>query len=136
MSWPDVTAADIEGRWRDLDTDERAVAGKRIGDAKAELNRELRLRGVTGTPTLPTSEETDEWELLYTATIVEAVRRYLANPEGWLEEREAIDDADFTRRRDKSMSGGLVWIDPADVDSLIPRPRPKRGAFTIALGQS
>ncbi|WP_345750107.1 hypothetical protein [Microbacterium rhizophilus] len=139
MAWPTVQASDIADRWRPLTEAEQAVAAKRIEDVEAELQDELRLRGVDGTPGIPplaSPDAVDAWESRYRVTIVDAVRRYLINPDGWLEEREAIDDYDRTRRRDKSVSGGLVYLSDDEIDKLVPRRRRKRGAFSIHLGQS
>ena len=125
MAFPTVAAQAIADRWRPLSTAEGTVATARIADAKAELNLQLRLRGVVDTI------GDAEWERLYVATVVEMVRRYLVNPDGWLEESEGSDDYTATKRRDKSMSGGLVYVTDAEVDRLVPRVRPRRGAFSI-----
>lgn len=133
--WPIVAPDEIASRWRPLTAEEAASVEQRIADAQAELRSLLRDRGVYAPPPL-TGEALADWQQLYRATIAEAVRRYLVNPDGWLEERDAVDDWDRTRRRDKAMSSGAIWIDPEDVDRLVPRPRARRGAFTIVLGQS
>ncbi|MGX9346637.1 hypothetical protein [Microbacterium sp. KNMS] len=136
MAWPTVTVADVESRWRELTPEERLVAAKRIADAEAELRMELRLRGVDGTPTFATPEELADWTNLYIATVVESVKRVLVNPDGWLEEREEIDDYGRTRRRDQTVSTGLLYFSDDEIDKLVPRRRRKRGSFTIHLGQS
>lgn len=76
----DVSTADIESRWRELDDDESDVALVRLGDA------ERRLRGVR--PALyafytdldPGQLKTDLLEAIRTA-VAEAVIRFLKNPD-------------------------------------------------------
>ena len=134
--WPDVNVNDITERWRPLTPEEQASATQRLADAQAEINTGLRLRGLAGTPQFATTDELHDWETLYVSTVVAAVRRYFLNPEGWLEERESIDDHDFTRRRDSVVSTGALYFTDQDIDRLVPRKRRSRGAFTIRLGQS
>lgn len=134
--WPTVEVKDLTDRWRPLTPEEEVTAPQRLADAQAEINTELRLRGVTGTPTFADQDELDEWVTLYKATVVAAVRRYMVNPEGWLEEREEIDDYGRTRRRDSSVSTGNLYFNDTEIDKLVPRRRRKRGSFTIRLGQS
>lgn len=134
--WPAVEVSDITDRWRPLTHDEVVTAPQRLADAQAELNMGLRLRGLTGTPTFLDPGELADWTTLYVATVVSAVRRYLLNPEGWLEEREEIDDYGRTRRRDSAVSTGSLYFSDAEIDKLVPRRRRRRGSFTIRLGQS
>lgn len=128
--WPPVTVADLTSRWRELTAEERPVAEKRLEDAEAEVQYQLQQRGVVEPPTDPL------WQKLYVSTVVEMVRRYLVNTEGWLEESEAIDDYRLTRRRDSAMSAGAVYVSDAEIEKLVPRKRRERGAFTIVLGSS
>lgn len=128
MGWPDVVASDIEERWRPLTEAETAVAETRIGDAEAELIMQLGLRGITE----PVG--TQHWEAVYVSTVVEMVRRYLLNPDGWSSESVAIDDYREDRRRDKSAPTGAIYVTEAELSKLLPRRR--RGAFTIRLGQT
>lgn len=129
--FPPVTTDEIADRWRPLTDAEQIVAEKRITDAEALLQNELRLRGILSQP-----DPIDPvWMQLYIRVIADIVKRYLINPDAWLEERDAIDDYDRTRRRDAAVSAGLLYVMPDEVDQLIPRRRP-RGAFTIALGQT
>lgn len=142
MAWPTVLPTDIINRWRPLSGAESTVAATRIGDAEAELRRQLRLRGLTEAPTWETgifesAQEATDWKALYVSTVVEMVRRFLMNTEGWTEEREEIDDYGRTRRRDASAGTGSVTVFEDEVAKLIPTNRPRsRGAFTIRLGQS
>ena len=66
--------------------------------------------------------------------LVPAVLAAVQNPEGWLEERVAIDDFSESRRRDSATSTGAVIISDADVRRLLPRRVRPRDAFTIRLG--
>lgn len=126
--WPPVTVADLTSRWRELTADEQAVVATRLGDAEAEVQYQLQQRGVVEPPTYTL------WRKLYVSTVVEMVRRYLVNTEGWLEESEGIDDYRLTRRRDSAVSSGRVYISDDEIAKLVPRKRPRRGAFTIVLG--
>lgn len=142
MAWPTVSSSDVESLWRPLKPSETTVATTRIALVEAELRKELRLHGITGTPVvgdvgMDSAEAVEEWETLYTGVVAEVVRQSLLNPEGWLEERESIDDFERTRRRDAATSTGVAYLTDADVEKLLPRdPRPKRGAFSIRLGQT
>lgn len=129
MAWPTVTKEAIESRWRVLTAAELTIVGQRIQDAEAELQYQLRLRGLTEAPTGDAM-----WDTIYVATVAEMVRRVLLNPEGWLQESEAIDDYRRDRRRDSAVSTGLMYVSDAEIVKLLPlRPR---GAFTIRLGQT
>lgn len=140
MSWPEVKVDDVVEQWRALSTEETAVATKRLVSAEAELRSQLRLRGVDGTPSFADSEDPSEqvaeWSALYVTTVVDVLRGYLVNTEGWLEETERIDDYSTTKRRDRSMSSGRMFVAEEQVARLVPRRRRRRGAFSIVLGQS
>jgi len=128
MPWPYVSSRDIAARWRPLTDAEASVAQTRIGDAEAELIMQLGLRGVTE----PSTDT--RWETVYIATVVEMVRRYLVNTEGWSSESVTIDDYREDRRRDKSDPTGLIYVTEAEIAKLLPRRR--RGAFSIRLGRT
>ncbi|MFT4281178.1 hypothetical protein [Microbacterium sp.] len=140
MSWPGVDVDDVVEQWRALSAEETTVATKRLPSAEAVLRMRLRLRGVEGTPSFADAENpqelVNEWSTLYVTTVVDVLRGYLVNTEGWLEETERIDDYSTTKRRDAAMSSGRMDVTDAQVDALIPFRRRRRGAFTIALGQS
>lgn len=141
MSWPTVTPSDVANLWRPLTTAEVTVAATRIAAVEAELRSELRLHGLTGTPTagdvgFETTEQILEWETLYISIIAGVVKGSLLNPEGWLEEREDLDDYSRTRRRDQATSTGLAFLTDGDVAKLLPRRRRARTAFSIHLGQT
>jgi hypothetical protein len=134
IMWPVVEPQDVADRWRPLTPAEETVAATRIKDAEAELREQLRLRGLTAPPTFDTTGESDDWEQRYVSTVADSVRRFLANTEGVLEETERLDDWSRTIRRDSAVSAGLIYVDDAAVDRLVPTRRRRRGAFTIALG--
>lgn len=140
MSWPEVVAQDVADQWRPLTSEEYATATARLPGAEAELRMQLRLRGVDGTPSFADSDDPSgrvaEWSALYVTTVVDVLRGYLVNTEGWLEETERIDDYSTTKRRDSAMSSGRMEVTDAQVEKLVPRRRRRRGAFSIALGQS
>ena len=139
MAWPPVAVKDLTDRWRPLTDEEKTVATQRIKDAESELRMELRLRGVTGIPTFTGPDaagERDDWINRYVSLVVAAVKNELKNPEGWRSEREELDDYGRTLSRGSSDKSGEIWFDDADIDSLVPRPRRRRGAFTIRLGRT
>lgn len=136
MAWPEVTAADIVGRWRPLTTAEVPVAEARIEDAGAQLRTALRLRGIHQPPSFPTEEESDDWSRRYVSTIADAVARFLKNTDGWAEEREQLDDWSLTRRRARESEEGVLFISDAEADALVPLVKRRTGAFTIRLGRS
>ncbi|GAA4762592.1 hypothetical protein [Microbacterium gilvum] len=135
MAWPIVEVSDLTDRAK-LDPEDEATAPTRIRDAEAMLRSALRERGITDTPTFDSVDERSDWESRYVAAVVEAVRRYFLNDEGWLEERDSIDDWDRTRRRDAAVSSGRLYISDDEADALVPRKRRRRGAFSIVLGRS
>jgi hypothetical protein len=128
MAWPTVTAQDIVNRWRSLSTEETSVATTRIADAEAELIMQLGLRGVTE----PLDGE--QWKAVFVSTVVEMVRRYLLNPDGWSSESVTIDDYREDYRRDKAAPTGSIYVTDDELSKLLPRRR--RRAFTIRLGQT
>ncbi len=128
--WPTVTTDDVANRWRPLSPAEAVVATARISDAEDELQYQLSLRGMTQ----PLTDA--RWVRRYKRTVSDMVRRYLLNPEAWLSESVQIDDYMKTRRRDSAVSAGLLYVTDEEVDTLLPKPRRRRGAFTIRLGQT
>lgn len=141
MAWPTVAPSDVAGLWRPLTSDETSRATARIKIVEAELRAELRLHGLTGTPTVgdvgfETAEAVTDWTELYKGIVASIVLSAVQNPEGWLEEREDIDDFSRTRRRDQETSTGLAVLTDADVERLLPRRVRPRGAFSIHLGQT
>lgn len=132
--WPVTTLTDLENRWRLLTDAEEDVAGTRIGDAEAELRAQLRLRGITAPPTFTVTQDAEDWERRYQATVVEMVRRYMQNPEGWSSQSETGDDYSYTNRRDGGAATGALYATDEEVSRLIPEARVRRGAFSIRLG--
>lgn len=136
MSWPTVAPTDVENRWRPLTDAETTIATTRIAEVEAELKRELRLHGIFGSPTDLPADEIEDWDLLYVGVVADVVRNSLINPEGWLEEREELDDFARTRRRDSAVSAGVGFLTDSAIEKLLPRRRPRRGSFTIRLGRT
>lgn len=136
MAWPNVTPSDIESRWRLLTEPEVDVAATRTDDAEAELRAQLRLRGLTAPPTFDVAQDADDWERRYRATVVEMVRRYMQNPDGWSSESETGDDYSYTNRRDATVATGALYATEDEVSRLVPSVRRRRGAFSIRLGAS
>lgn len=140
MTWPTVQVQDVVDQWRALSTEETAVATKRLPSAEAELRMQLRLRGVDGTPSYAgepdAGEQIADWEALYVTTVVDVLRNYLVNTEGWSEETERIDDYAITKRRDRATATGRMFVTDDQVSKLVPRARRRRGAFNVVLGQS
>lgn len=135
MSWPTVAPSDIEARWRPLTTAETAVATTRIKDVEAELRSQLRLNVITGTPTGIPTEEIEDWEQQYVGIVAGAVKTLMQTTEGWSEERVQIDDYSHSWRREAADAVDELLTDDM-IARLLPRIRPRRGAFSIRLGQS
>lgn len=136
MAWPTVSPSDVENRWRTLTAAEQTIAVTRITEVEAELRRELRLYDIFGSPDDLPQEEIDEWNVLYVGAIADVIRGSLLNPEGWLEEREELDDFARTRRRDSAVSAGVGYLTDDAIARLLPRRRRRGGAFSIRLGQT
>lgn len=134
--WPVTKASDLESRWRLLTEAEKKVAATRIGDAEAELRSQLRLRGLTEPPSFDDVQSRLDWDRRYQSVVVEMVRRYMQNPDGWSSESETGDDYSYTNRRDGGAATGALYTTEDEVSRLVPETRPRRGAFTIQLGAS
>lgn len=126
--WPPVDVEALVSRWRPLTQEEQTVAEARIEDAEAEVQYQLQQRGVLDPPadTL--------WVKLYTSTVVEMVRRFMLNPDGWVEETERLDDWSETKRRGTAVASGALYISDVELAKLVPANRRRRGAFSIRLG--
>lgn len=127
--WPVVSVSEVEDRWRLLSDAEKTVATARIADAEAEVQMKLRNYGITAPP-----EGDALWVKAYVRVVAEMVRRYLLNPESWLEETEKLDDYSATRRRDSAVSAGSLYVSDDEIASLLPFGWRRRGAFSIRLG--
>ena len=134
--WPETKLTDLEARWRLLTDEEGDVAATRIGDAEAELRAQLRLRGITAPLTFGDAQDAVDWARRYKATVVEMVRRYMQNPEGWSSQSETGDDYSYTNRRDGGAATGALYATDEEVSRLIPEARARRGAFSIRLGST
>ncbi len=128
--WPVVQVSDLEARWRPLTESESTVATARLSDAEADVQLHLQERGLVDPPNDPA------WVTTYVRTVVEMVRRYMLNPEGWLEETERLDDWSETKRRDSAVSTGALYVSVEEIERLLPRNRRRRGAFSVTLGAS
>lgn len=128
--WPVVQVSDLEDRWRPLTEAEKTVAEERLADAASDLQLALEERGLESPPA------SDAWQRRFIRTAVEMVRRYLLNPDGWLEETERIDDWSETKRRDGAVSTGAVFFTDAEIAALIPPGNRRRGAFSVRLGST
>lgn len=115
--------------WRALTTEEAAIVDGLLEEASNKLRVACLERGVNIDDALEAeiaAQKSFKSELAATA-VVNAVRRRLGNPDGYLE--EAIDD--FRGRRDAATSTGEIYIAPADLKGLVPN---RRGGFrTIRL---
>ena len=135
MSWPTVAPSDIVDRWRALTPAEESVATTRIKDVEAELRSRLRLNGILGTPSDIPAEEIEDWDQQYVGIVAGAVKTLMQTTEGWSEERVQIDDFSHSWRREAADAVDELLTDDV-IARLIPRVRPRRGAFSIRLGQS
>lgn len=131
MAWPTVSAADVAKRWRQLSAEEQTVATARIEDAETIVQWELRESAVLGPPVGDSL-----WATLYEQIICDIVIRYMRNPDGWVEETEAIDDYRVTKRRGNGSAPVGVFVTDDELARLMPSARKPRGAFSIVLGKS
>lgn len=117
---------DVAAAWRPLSTEEMGVAETLIEQASAKLRVEV--------PNIDSVavEGSLKAQLAKTA-IVNAVKRVLQNPDGWLSQSFGIDDYREENRRDSALSTGALYIDPADLKGLVARGR---GFGTIRLGSA
>lgn len=128
MAWPTVSASDARFLPYAGAVDTATITA-RISDAEAIVQWELRERGITEPPA------GDElWATLYTQIICGIVIRYLQNPEGWVEETEAIDDYRVTKRRGNGSAPVGIFTTDEELARLFPQVRRPRGAFTIRPG--
>ncbi len=127
--WPIVSASDVADRWRPLTEAELIVATSRIADAESEIQMQLRNHGILAAPVGDAL-----WANAYVRIAADMVRRYLLNPDAWLEETERIDDYGVTKRRDSVASSGLLYVTDDEIAKLLPFLRRKRGAFSVTLG--
>lgn len=128
MAWPTVTAGDPRFKPYEGAVEAETVTA-RIADAQGIVQWELRDRGVTEPPA-----EDELWATLYKQIICDMVIRYLQNPQGWVEETEAIDDYRETKRRGNGSAALGVYTTDSELERLFPRKRRRRGAFSIIPG--
>lgn len=118
--FPFAYPEDVEAVWRSMTATEVTVATNLLQQASAKLRVRV--------PTVDTQIADDATGLkasLASAAVVNAVRRLMINPEAWLSESEAIDDYRKDRRRDSSVSAGLLYLDEGDLIGLLPKPSRK-----------
>lgn len=130
MAWVDVTKDDIVKRWKPLTPAQEVIAATRLPDATNLIELALEDRGIREAPT------DERWQRLYAATAADMVIRYMQNPDGILSEAVTLDDFREERRRDSTTSTGRVYLSLDELAALIPRRKRRRGAFSIALGNS
>ena len=131
----DVSVADIEARWHELEDDEADVALVRLGDA------ERRLRGLRPallafyTDLAPGQSKTDLLEAVRTA-VAEAVIRYLKNPDIVSNQQIGADGSVGIGFDTRTLGG--VYIaeqDLADIDAVVGAAdgtvRPKVGSQVL-----
>lgn len=128
MVWPTVTADDPRFLPYKGAVDDATITA-RISDAEAIVQWELRERGVTEPPAGDAL-----WATLYTQIICDIVIRYLQNPDGWVEETEAIDDYRVTKRRGNGSAPVGVFVTDDELARLFPQQRRPRGAWSIVPG--
>lgn len=124
--FPYAYPSDVEAVWRPMTEQETTAAYAFIDQASLKL----RVR-VPNIDTLISQDTTGQKAALAAAAVVNAVRRLMINPEAWLSESEAIDDYRKDRRRDASVSAGLLYLDEADLVGLLPKPSRKWGMVNL-----
>lgn len=130
MAWVTVAKDDIVNRWKPLTPAQEIIVATRLPDATDLIELALEDRGIREAPA------DERWRRLYKATAADMVIRYLQNPDGILSEAVTIDDFREERRRDSTTSAGRVYLSLDELAALIPRRKRRRGAFSIALGNS
>lgn len=115
---PFAEASDLEAIWRPLTPAEKIVAEGLI----AQASMQLRAR-IPNIDALIAADATGMKAELAIAAVVNAVKRVMQNPEGWLSESEAYDDFKVDKRRDSALSTGGLYIFEGDLVGLLPRSR-------------
>ena len=122
--WFVVQQTDVEDRWRPLKAQEARIVERVLEDAADILETAAESRGIV-------LASTERAERTYKRIVSTMVIRVLKNPDGLL--TETIDD--YTYRRDSAVSAGALYVSGEELDQLRPpRPRRRRGAFSIKLG--
>jgi hypothetical protein len=115
---PFAEVSDLEAIWRPLNSAEKTVAEGLIEQASNQLRARI--------PKIDLILKADTTGLkaeLAKAAVVNAVKRVMQNPEGWLSESEAYDDFKVDKRRDSALSTGGLYIFEGDLVGLLPRSR-------------
>jgi len=115
---PFAEASDLEAVWRPLTSAEKTVAEGLIEQASNQLRARV--------PNIDSIIEADTTGLkaeFARAAVVNAVKRVMKNPDGWLSESEAYDDFKVDKRRDSALSTGELYIAESDLVGLLRRSR-------------
>lgn len=121
MATNPATVADIEARWRPLSDLETTNASAYLDDAWLLLNNRVK----------DLSTRLDDATLdsgLVVAVEVAMVLRVLRNPDG--KRSESVDDYSFTR--DDSTATGGMFVDPAELLTLMPAGSTTRSRRLVA----
>lgn len=116
-----ATSDDVEERWRTLSDDELTIADNLLAYASAVVRQ-----AVTDADDRIADATLDV--VLVKNIVVSMVLRVMQNPDGVLEEEEAIDDYRTRRRRDSAVSTGEMYISDSELKLL---QRRRSGSFSI-----
>lgn len=115
---PFAEVTDLEAIWRPLTTAEKIVAEGLIAQASTQLRARIpNIDAIIAADTTGMKAE------LAKNAVVNAVKRVMQNPDGWLSESEAYDDYKVDKRRDSALSTGGLYIFDGDLVGLLPRSR-------------
>lgn len=106
-----VATSDVAARWHPLSADEEVRAQALIDDAWEELLE--RIPGIQDRLALGSLRPG-----LVIAKVSAAVIPFLRNPEGWVDEEEAIDDYRSRRRRGGDVAAAAWLIPDASIEAL------------------
>lgn len=95
-----ATWEDVQSRWRPLSPAEQGKATIRIGDASAELRRR-----VPGLDARITADTSGDLALVATSKVVDAVLRFVQNPEGAKQLQETIGPRSYGMTFDGKATG-------------------------------
>lgn len=124
---PLASTTDVQNRLgRDLTPTETTIATALLADAEAELRSRV-----------PLLQERLDSGLLDPALVVRVlcamVLRVLRNPEGLRQQSESIDDYTRSWTVDSARSAGALYLDPSEIELLLPAPAGLR-VGTVQLG--
>ncbi|QJU54339.1 Gp19/Gp15/Gp42 family protein [Herbiconiux sp. KACC 21604] len=128
MPWVPVAKKDITDRWRELTAAELSIIDTLILDAQDELEDDIEAAGY-----LPIDWTDEKKARRYKRTVAAMVKRLLLNPEGFLSETV---EGEYSYRRAEVLASGALAATELELAKFAPHRRPRRGSFTIRLGQS